>query len=119
MKRSRSEASPGASVITTTTATTIAPRVSSDRRRLDAENSSGSGSATTSGSRYSTLSAGLVVIGPCEHADSAPPPGAGSVLLDRQAADTTGHACSKNASQTQGLHRELAQYSSCAGPRPT
>ena len=54
MKRSRSEPSPGTSTISATTPRTIAPTISSERRRLDGENSSGSASASSTGSRYST-----------------------------------------------------------------
>ena len=53
-KRSRSEPSPGTSTISATTPRTIAPTISSERRRLDGENSSGSASASSIGSRYST-----------------------------------------------------------------
>ena len=48
-KRSRSEPSPGTSTISAATPTTIAPTISSERRRFDGENSSGSASASTIG----------------------------------------------------------------------
>jgi hypothetical protein len=54
MKRSRSELRPGTSTISAATPRTIAPTISTERRRLDGENSSGSGSASSTGSRYST-----------------------------------------------------------------
>ena len=64
LKRSRSELRPGTSTITATTARTIAATISSERLSDELENSSGSGSAsTTTGSRYSTVKLGRVVIG--------------------------------------------------------
>src|SRR5690242_5832841 len=63
MKRLRSELSPGTSTIAAPTTSTIAATAISDRRRREAENSSGSGSASSStGSRYSTVKVGRVLI---------------------------------------------------------
>src|SRR5262245_32842927 len=55
MKRSRSDASPGTRTISATVTSASAPMMTSERRRFEGENSSGSGSASISGSRYSTL----------------------------------------------------------------
>src|SRR4051794_3763313 len=61
-KRSRRDASPGTRTITPTTTSAITPTVNSERRSLDGENSSGSPSASTSGSRYSTVKVGLALM---------------------------------------------------------